>query len=1144
MKSYRDIYGSIKQIVAEEKGIKGGVSITAGPAIDNFLNRQIESLSTSSQPYISDGLELTASNPPSMTINISAGSGFVNGRMVVLAENKSITLTAEDTIWYVIVNAGAGVSKTLDTSSLLIGKIILSSKSQRIVGSQSLVEGDDGYIHIGVSAASADVISADNPIFAEAVRGSLSTIFAETIFGQLKLSENLTITNATGNMVAKSDGIRFYDQSGRTLAEYLSTRARVGGWDIQPGLLKSVSNTIVLDSALSQIQVGADKGILIDGPKESIGTSDYSSGVMSSTGWNISPTEAVFNNITVRGTFKTAVFTKQTVNALNGIFNISNASVLKIDIGVGDTVITVAENVFANGEIVRLKDGNGLTFNNEWMQITSSGSANGDYWNYTVSRSSPVAWTKGAAVVSFAEVGKGFITLDANDSQGPFIDICSRFALNPQDYSTKVRLGNLGGITDPYLSGIGGYGLYSDNVFLRGKIVVAGGEATHGAQIGSDLLLSDGVTVAGTNDVVTSFGTSADTINVSGVSSTTVKNNATDGKTSYDGTTIFRDTTNAPNGGWSGLTYGMYSNKDGTYTVYLNYTYTQGANLADRLFICFDDDNGGLSDPNYSSAVITIPIDSNSSGVPSRVIIKEVPTARYYRFGHYAGRYTNSGLLVSSITIPTAWMTDVINSRFQARLSGADAPWIDTGSNITVGTALSGTRTEMSSLGFRAFNNLLSGSTETVRISAEDGSVKLGTDINTVAGTFIKVDPVGGSLTIGASGSPASTTIYGTLSIVSGYSNISDKPTSLDTIEAGTGTKLAGIATGATVGATWGVNMTPPERLAYDTVPTGNGLFLTGTNMGYYVGGVWKTYMDSGGNFYLSGAGADSLTWASGVLTVSGDIVASSFRTSTGANDKRIDINYASANEISFFGNNGTGTVEKLASIGINTGAIDTIVGSFGSINSTLTGVESLGNKVGATIYGYNVKTGSVSNIVTGITGYVPNDPIMSSNSRSAGIGVYGESVYGVGGKFYGGCGSITLTSSVTSYSGLSATAPLYTLTRVNGLLYDNQNTGFWRAMPVGIFGSVDGTTTVPNSSPKRGVGFTSTRNSTGRYTITFSNAFAAIPVVTATLEQSGVDDVLTIGVITDSAASFRVFVQSGSGVEYDRDFNFFAIAV
>jgi hypothetical protein len=93
----------------------------------------------------------------------------------------------------------------------------------------------------------------------------------------------------------------------------------------------------------------------------------------------------------------------------------------------------------------------------------------------------------------------------------------------------------------------------------------------------------------------------------------------------------------------------------------------------------------------------------------------------------------------------------------------------------------------------------------------------------------------------------------------SGYANMCDKPTTLDAIQAGSGTKLAGIAAGATnvtntnqltdganLGGTaaWGGISSIPTPLC---TPSGAGLFLNACAMGYYCGGAWQTCIDCSG---------------------------------------------------------------------------------------------------------------------------------------------------------------------------------------------------------------------------------------------------------------------------------------------------------
>ena len=80
----------------------------------------------------------------------------------------------------------------------------------------------------------------------------------------------------------------------------------------------------------------------------------------------------------------------------------------------------------------------------------------------------------------------GYIHLNADpgDNSTPYIDIIERTGTGVNDTTIKARLGDLSGIaslTDP------GYGLYSENVFLTGKITATSGDIG-GLSIGSDKL--------------------------------------------------------------------------------------------------------------------------------------------------------------------------------------------------------------------------------------------------------------------------------------------------------------------------------------------------------------------------------------------------------------------------------------------------------------------------------------------------------------------------------------------------------------------------------------------------------------------------------------------------------------------------------
>jgi hypothetical protein len=62
-------------------------------------------------------------------------------------------------------------------------------------------------------------------------------------------------------------------------------------------------------------------------------------------------------------------------------------------------------------------------------------------------------------------------------------------------------------------------------------------------------------------------------------------------------------------------------------------------------------------------------------------------------------------------------------------------------------------------------------------------------------------------------------------------------------------------------------------QLFGNLVPEGSGLFIDGTHLGYHDGVSWKTYMDNGGNFYLSGSGTHGLAWDGETLSITGNVL-------------------------------------------------------------------------------------------------------------------------------------------------------------------------------------------------------------------------------------------------------------------------------
>ena len=240
------------------------------------------------------------------------------------------------------------------------------------------------------------------------------------------------------------------------------------------------SNTIITDSAnianaiidTAHIKDGAISNAKIG---DYISSSDFQSGVK---GWKIDKTGiAEFHNVFIRGELHATVFKKDEISATNGTLIVAPASILASGMSTSDTDMYVRDNVFSAGDYVMLKTS---STKQEKMLIDSYvGSVTIDdktAYKYTVSRAqdgtTAQEWNKGDAVVKVHN--RIVITSDLN--YAPYIDVITSTGLSSSD-ETKVRVGNLEGITDSDFGALSGYGLYGENVYLKGKILIASGSS-------------------------------------------------------------------------------------------------------------------------------------------------------------------------------------------------------------------------------------------------------------------------------------------------------------------------------------------------------------------------------------------------------------------------------------------------------------------------------------------------------------------------------------------------------------------------------------------------------------------------------------------------------------------------------------------
>ena len=278
----------------------------------------------------------------------------------------------------------------------------------------------------------------------------------------------LHATGGTGGVpILKMDGGEISSSNFflSTTGEITGSAGKIGGWTIGNSTLSGTN--ITLDSS------------------GTIQTADYSSGVK---GWKIDQSgEAEFENATIRGTLATVTFEKESINAVGGQLWVANSTAISgSTVGVSAATMSVVNaSGFVANEYLIIKKETGSGFNQEVVKVVSSsitGNGTNDFaGNIMVTRAvsgSATTYEEGQVIVSTGVSESGYIRINANpsDAATPYIDIVERTGSAYPDFELKARLGDLSGISSAKVGTDPGFGLFSENVFLTGKITATSGE--------------------------------------------------------------------------------------------------------------------------------------------------------------------------------------------------------------------------------------------------------------------------------------------------------------------------------------------------------------------------------------------------------------------------------------------------------------------------------------------------------------------------------------------------------------------------------------------------------------------------------------------------------------------------------------------
>jgi hypothetical protein len=189
------------------------------------------------------------------------------------------------------------------------------------------------------------------------------------------------------------------------------------------------------------------------------------------------------DNILVRGSMRVHIFQKDIVRATNGYLFISDATTATTAVaitGSGPWQIPLKESVFQGGDLIWIKDidesGGGLTVLSVFLEVVDDTDPASPWFDY-VSGDFPATVKSGMTLVrignTYNTARQGSIFFDASGDNPPYMDVYDgRTGIAP--VFPKVRLGKLAGITDAAFGGtLSGYGIYTENGYFKGNIVVA-----------------------------------------------------------------------------------------------------------------------------------------------------------------------------------------------------------------------------------------------------------------------------------------------------------------------------------------------------------------------------------------------------------------------------------------------------------------------------------------------------------------------------------------------------------------------------------------------------------------------------------------------------------------------------------------------
>lgn len=650
--------------------------------------------------------------------------------------------------------------------------------------------------------------------------------------------------------------------SANTIAMFGQQGNKIGGWEVTDSQIRTVPS-----AGFGEAYGSTENGLII----HSSGRLESSNFVTNVKGWRIDTLgngSAEFENMRIRGTLRTTVFEKESVNVVGGQLMIANSTTIEPLRSETGTIIAGSSSYAANavtfsvanvsgfkeGEVLKIKSVGNTGFTVEYLYVTGSKRYSSD---------SSIVYETGSLDPDglFGEiyVGRGYggaapsvsssltaISSNISTTSETSINVNSNSGLLLQSI---IKIGTerlkVTGIEGTVLTVIRGYHDSPADSHVEGStlfLIDTDKEFLSGL-VSSPVAYNEGQVIVSTGVYNPSLDISSGYIMMNA--------NPRDISTPYmdiverTGSGVYDLQLRSRLGDLSGLSSGyLYGNNEPGFGLYTENGFFKGAITAETGSIA-----GILHVATVAGGLETgqkISIGRDVSGTNDGIYVNN--NNYWYTDGAWKvggssnfislDNFTNGNLVVKTQTFtldtPTFMISSSLNSgTLTAGVSASaitntagEGIYLDGTGKFRVGTPTSG-------------NNYIywDGSTLNIKgaIDITGGTGATSADLDAITGSL--------SSSLATQISASDATLSGSIATTS------------DTLDGKIFTDSSGRA------------VRPPTASA-------EGLYMASTNLGFYKDGEWKTYMDNQGDFFLTGSAGNKLAWDSstGVLEIAGAI--------------------------------------------------------------------------------------------------------------------------------------------------------------------------------------------------------------------------------------------------------------------------------